>query len=109
MAQTLPGSTKAHALRMPDVRAPSYVDHRRMTVIELPLTIRRASAESVRDLAALDSAPVLQGDVLVGAVGSEVVAAVSLDDYRAIADPFRATADVVATLEQRARQLSRAA
>jgi hypothetical protein len=82
-----------------------------MTSNVLPLTIRRAPADTgaIRDLAALDSAPAPTGEMLVGTVGSEIVAAVSLDDYRAIADPFRPTADVVATLTHRARQLSRAA
>jgi hypothetical protein len=77
----------------------------------LPLTIHRAPADTgvILKLAALDSAPAPRGEVLVGTVGSEVVAAVSLDDYRAIADPFRLTADVVATLTERARQLNRAA
>lgn len=59
-------------------------------------------------LAALDSAPRLRGDVLLAVVDGEPVAAVSLDDGRVVADPFRATADVVALLHLRASTLREA-
>jgi hypothetical protein len=96
---------------MPDVRRGPYGQHEGMTIHELPLTIRRAAPDSssILELAQLDSAPTPKGEMLLGTVGGEVVAAVSLDDYRAIADPFRPTADVVNVLTQRARQLRRAA
>lgn len=54
-------------------------------------------------LAALDSAPALRGDVLVAEVDGELLAALSLADGRAVADPFRPTADLVELLRTRAR------
>ena len=60
-------------------------------------------------LAALDSAPRLRGDVLLGVLDGEPVAALSLTDGRVVADPFRPTADVVALLRLRADTLRQAA
>jgi hypothetical protein len=54
-------------------------------------------------LAALDSAPAPHGDVLVARVDGEILAAVALESGRAIADPFRSTADLVELLRTRAR------
>ena len=72
------------------------------------LTIRSATpadATALRDLALLDSAPrPLRGDVLVAEVAGALLAAVSLDDGHAVADPFRPTADAVALLRVRAAQ-----
>ena len=76
------------------------------------LTIRYAfpdDAPAVAALAAVDSQPAPEGDVLVGEVQGQLWAAVSLATGQAIADPFRPTADVVALLETRARQLHAAA
>ena len=69
---------------------------------------RPDDAVALHSLAALDSALPLEGDVLVALVDAEPVAALSLGDGRAIADPFRRTADVVDLLEFRARRLRRA-
>lgn len=63
---------------------------------------RPDDAVALHALAAIDSALPLQGDVLVAVVDSEAVAALSLDDGRVIADPFRRTADTVALLKLRA-------
>jgi hypothetical protein len=60
-------------------------------------------------LAALDSAPRLRGDVLLAVVDGEAIAAASLEDGRVVADPFRATADVVALLRLRVSTLREAA
>ena len=54
------------------------------------------------DLAGLDSARPLEGDVLVAIVDDAPVAAISLADGRVIADPFRKTADTVKMLKLRA-------
>jgi hypothetical protein len=54
-------------------------------------------------LAALDSASAPHGDVLVARVDGEILAAVALESGRAIADPFRHTADLVELLRTRAR------
>jgi hypothetical protein len=75
-----------------------------------PLTIRRATpldAGDVIHLAALDSSRVPTGDVLVARVGTETWAAVSLEDFHAVADPFRPSGDLVVMLIERARSLRR--
>ena len=72
------------------------------------ITIRRATATdelAVRRLAALDSAFPPTGDVLLGEIGDELWAAVSVDTGHAVADPFRASADVVELVRLRAARL----
>jgi hypothetical protein len=54
-------------------------------------------------LAALDSAPAPRGDMLVALVDGEILAGIALDGGRAIADPFRHTADLVQLLRTRAQ------
>jgi hypothetical protein len=75
------------------------------------LTIRHATAddaEAIRRLAALDSARQPQGAVLLAEVAGEPWAAISLEDFHAVSDPFRPSADLVWLLVQRARDLERA-
>ena len=75
------------------------------------VVIRRAVAEDVdalRRLAALDSARALMGDVLVAESDGTVRAAYSLDEQRAIADPFVPTAQLVMLLQTRAAPLREA-
>ena len=62
---------------------------------------RPTDAAELRRLAALDSATVPHGELLVAEEDGRVVAAYSPDDARAIADPFRHTADVVDMLRVR--------
>jgi hypothetical protein len=72
-------------------------------------TIRTASptdAPALVRLAALDSAAVPDGRVLLGEVDGELWAAASLDGAGLIADPFRASAEVAELLVERVRQLS---
>ncbi|HEY8584434.1 MAG TPA: hypothetical protein VIL49_15860 [Capillimicrobium sp.] len=59
-------------------------------------------------LAALDSAAAPRGEVLVADVDGQIHAAVALRDGRAIADPFRRTADLVELLHTRARLMGAA-
>ena len=69
------------------------------------LVIRRAVAadmDELRRLAALDSAMILLGDLLVAQSDDKIHAAYSLDENRAIADPFLPTADLVTLLSTRA-------
>lgn len=76
-----------------------------------PIVIRRAVADdldALRYLAALDSARALLGDVLVAESDGIVLAAYSVDEQRAIADPFVPTADLVSLLETRAAPLREA-
>jgi len=71
----------------------------------LGFTIRFAypdDAAPLRRLAAFDSQLPLSGRVLVAEVDGELWAAVSLEDQRVIADPFRHTAALVSVLQQRA-------
>lgn len=56
-------------------------------------------------LAQLDSAQPVSEPILVGEASGRIVAAVSLADGRAIADPFLLSAGVVELLRARARQL----
>ena len=72
------------------------------------ITIRLADYPDARrliGLAALDSAQVPDGPLLVAEAGGDLVAAVPLGGGRPIADPFRRTADLVRMLELRAQQL----
>jgi hypothetical protein len=69
------------------------------------VTIRFATADDARALtrlAALDSQPLPEGELLVAQVGDELWAAVSMTSGAAIADPFRPSADAVALLRARA-------
>jgi hypothetical protein len=77
-----------------------------------PVVIRLAVNDdelALRRLAQLDSARPLAGQTLLAEHGGSVVAAVSMADGSAIADPFRTTADTVELLRLRAAQLERAA
>lgn len=74
------------------------------------VTVRRArpdDASVLARLAALDSSPVPSGTVLIAEIGGEPLAAVSVDDFRAVADPFAPTGELVLLLTERARQLRR--
>ncbi len=70
-----------------------------------PVTVRPAYAEdghTLARLAALDSAPVPGGSVLVAEVDGELRAALSLLDGSAIADPFCRTAHLIVLLRAHA-------
>ena len=66
---------------------------------------RGADGDSLRRLAALDSARVPTGDLLIAEAEGAVVAAHSPTTGATIADPFRRTADVVELLELRGAML----
>ncbi len=59
----------------------------------------------VQHIAALDDAPVLEGQVLLAIADGEAVAALSLQDGRVVANPFICTADAVALLRLREQHL----
>ena len=61
--------------------------------------------DGIRRLADLDDKPVPIGGVLVAELDEQLVAALPLDGAPALADPFKPTAEIVALLELRARQL----
>jgi hypothetical protein len=64
-----------------------------------------ADAPNLTRLAALDSRAPLTGSILIGELHGEPAAALLLTDDRVIADPFRPTAHLLATMRQRARGL----
>ena len=66
---------------------------------------RGSDGPALRRLAALDSAEVPAGALLVAESDDAVVAAMSVDTGAKVADPFRRTADVVDLLAFRARRL----
>jgi hypothetical protein len=84
--------------------------HARRSVVTRAVTIRLAvdgDEGSLERLALLDSASPPTGPTLVAEFGGELVAALSLDDGRAIANPFRYTGEVVRELQSQAAELSR--
>ena len=77
-----------------------------------PITIRPAYAEderSVRQLAALDSAPVPRGPLMLAEVDGELRVAVSADGRNAIADPFHRTLELVALVRDHVTRAAAAA
>ena len=62
-------------------------------------------ADALRRLAELDSSAPLAGRVLIGEIAGSPAAALSFDDDRVIADPFRRTDHLVACLRIRARAI----
>ena len=64
-------------------------------------------AGTLRYLAQLDDAPELAGEILVATIDSDLVAALSLDDGRVVANPFVLTSDAVDQLRGTATQLTR--
>ena len=75
---------------------------------ESTVVIRRsipADVDDLRRLAALDSARALLGTVLVAQSDGEIRAAYSVEEQRAIADPFLPTAGLVELLRARTELL----
>jgi hypothetical protein len=75
------------------------------------VTVRFAAPDDARELeriADLDSASLPANPLLIGERAGEPIAALSLADGAVVANPFVASADVVALLRLRARQLRRA-
>lgn len=69
---------------------------------------RSADESGLARLAALDSARPLRGPALVAEADARLLAALPLGSGRPIADPFEPTAEIVALLELRKRQLTEA-
>jgi hypothetical protein len=72
---------------------------RMLSLLTQPITIRPAYADdeaAIRRLAALDSAPMPHGALLLAEVDGELRVAVSSDGHWAIADPFHRTLELVA-------------
>ena len=74
-----------------------------------PIILRPArdqDAVALLELAMLDDADQLAGDVLVAEVDGRLWAAIELAGGRVVADPFRRTLQVVELLRARARMLT---
>ena len=72
------------------------------------VTVRHATGADGRDLArlaALDSARPIDGAALIAESDARIIAALPLGSGRPIADPFEPSAELLALLELRARQL----
>jgi hypothetical protein len=67
-----------------------------------------ADARTVMRLAALDSAPVPFGPVLIAEIDGEPKAALALRDGRVVADPFARTAELVQLLQMHASLVEQA-
>jgi hypothetical protein len=63
-------------------------------------------ARALRRLAQLDDAPELAGEILVATIDADVVAALSLDDGRVVANPFVLTSHAVDVLRRSATALT---
>jgi hypothetical protein len=61
-----------------------------------------ADEPALRELAGLDSQSALRGRILVGELAGVPAAAISLDDGRLIADPFKRTSSLAVHLRLRA-------
>jgi hypothetical protein len=75
---------------------------------ERSITIRRATTEdrhAIQHVADRDTRRAPASDVLIAEVDGEVVAAKPLDGGEPVADPFRASAEVVRMLEIRAEHM----
>ena len=103
-------SSRRHLLVVPAtaVVADAPVSEPRWSALVIRLGVQ-ADETRLRRLAHMDSARPLSGQTLIAEQGGSVVAALSLDDGAAIADPFVASADAVAMLRVRAAQLSKRA
>jgi hypothetical protein len=72
------------------------------------ISLQTAAAQhedALRALAQLDSARAVRRPALMAVVDGRLVAAIGLHDDRVVADPFVETADAVALLRLRAREL----
>jgi hypothetical protein len=80
----------------------------KLTTHTSDITVRLAvpsDSSRLRTLAALDSARLPEGELVVAETGGQIVAALPLSGGAAIADPFHRTAAIVQMLELRAAQL----
>jgi hypothetical protein len=102
--------------RIADLQRSAAARHRAAELVEEPkqpgrvIALRPAGPDETDELArlaTLDSARPLRGETIVAVVDGRLVAAISLDDGRLIADPMVPTADTRTLLQTRATQLTR--
>jgi hypothetical protein len=94
-----------HATRPPD---PRVSPRRRPRPVDGDLTIRlaRVPERAIEQLAELDGRVLSGGPSLVAELDGRAIAALSLTDATAVADPMRPSAPFVELLRVRARQLA---
>ena len=83
-------------------------EHVCMTSSQNTITLRSASpadARAIARLAQLDSRPLRDAQYLLAEDGDQLMAAMSMRDGSAIADPFQLTTEAVALLRNRREQL----
>ncbi len=96
--------------RVSDLRPPALVQAVRGRDRIILRAARAGDADALRVLAGLADRPLpTPAPLLVAEADGELLAAVSSDGRTAIADPFRATADLIELLRLRAGQLLHAA
>ena len=79
--------------------AKSYIRERTALVIRWA---NDGDSTAIRHLAQLDCQPTPSEPMLVGEIDGEILAALAVDTGQAIADPFRPTARIVASLRAQA-------
>jgi hypothetical protein len=100
---------RAREIRETAHRSRSYRTAARPRGAEREIVIRRSAPDdgaAMSALAALDGREWRSGPALLAEVDGSLRAALPLDGAEPFADPFRASAEIVALLELRARQLS---
>jgi hypothetical protein len=104
--ELMPGNAEHafHVLQF-NLRRPSMSALANLAPTVVIRAARGSDGPALRRLAALDSAELPAGDLLIAEAGDELVAALSVDTGERVADPFRRTADVVDLLAFRARRL----
>jgi len=98
-------SLRSHLQAVPATRIQTAAPQPRWSALMIRLAVA-ADAQQLRHLAQMDSARPLSGQTLLAEQGGSIIAALSLADGSAIADPFVASADAVAMLRVRAAQLN---
>ncbi len=108
MAEARTDDLQRAAARAPLRRDASAPPTRAAEPADVAITIRLASPRdriALARLAALDSAPMPAGTVLIAETDGQLRAALSMGDGASIADPFHPTAATVQLLVARAAQL----
>src|SRR5690349_3080403 len=97
-----PQPQRASYHRQPHTKEPTMAALQNLAPTVVIRAARGSDGPALRRLAALDSADLPAGELLIAEADDQVVAAVSVDTGAKVADPFRRTADVVDLLAFRA-------
>jgi hypothetical protein len=100
-----PDARRTTGLEKPPSKGPTLAALQNLAPTVVIRAARGSDGPALRRLAALDSADVPAGELLIAEADDALVAAVSVDTGAKVADPFRRTADVVDLLAFRAKRL----